>query len=99
VSHKSASFTVHPAVPYLSYYAPIGAKIFVQYRFFQPNGRTLVASGAARNVPLGANQTVSSTVKLPGKYRMLKGLTYILDLTMVDKYGNTTKQVFDIVVS
>ena len=99
VSHKAASFTVHATVPYLSYYDPIGSKVFVEYSLLQPNGKTQETHGASRNVSLTASQTVPCTVKLPGKYRMLKGLDYILQVTAVDKHGNTTKENFTISVS
>ncbi|HEY3921333.1 MAG TPA: hypothetical protein VGL76_04385 [Gaiellaceae bacterium] len=96
VSDKARSFAVHATVPYLSYFDPIGSKVFVEYSLLQPNGRTQVTHGAKRNVPLAANQTVPCTVKLPTKYRLLKGLDYTLQVTVVDKHGNTTKENFTI---
>lgn len=90
VSSRATHFSVTVPVPYVSYYVPPGSPTVITWKLYQPNGKTLEMSGASRNVRTTATQTVTFPVKLPKKYHLIKGLDYVLQVSVANKRFETS---------
>ena len=84
--------TIRLDVPFLTYGNSVGARVGITYAVHDGKKRSPSASRPAR---IAADQTVSFLAK----FKPVKGKTYILNATVNDKHGQTTKRSVSLTVT